>query len=59
MFGMMGRVNQSPFCSLKVFWYIHVIGNSTKIMTPRIPHAIVKELCKVLDISISHKYASI
>ena len=34
-----------------------VIGNNTKIMTPRIPHAIVKELCNILDISISHEYA--
>ena len=36
-----------------------VIGNNTKIMTPRIPHVIGKELCNILYISISHEYTSI
>ena len=38
---------------------MQIIGNNTKIMTPRIPHAIAKELCNILDISIFHEYASI
>ena len=29
-----------------------VISNSTRIVTPRIPHAIIKELYNLLDISI-------
>ena len=41
------------------FWYILVISNSTRIVTPRIPHVIAKELCNLLDVSISHEYASI
>ena len=36
-----------------------VIGNNPKNMTPRIPHAIAKQLCNILDISDFHKYASI
>ena len=28
-------------------------------MTPRIPHAIAKELCNILDISNFHEYASV
>ena len=30
-----------------------------KLWVPEFPHAIVKELCNTLDISISHEYASI
>ena len=30
-----------------------------KIVTPRIPHVIVKELYSILDISNFHEYASI
>ena len=35
------------------------MSNNTKIMPPRIPHAIAKELCNILDISIFHEHASI
>ena len=46
-------------CYIKFFWYIQVISNSTRIMTPRIPYALMKDLCNLLDISIFHEYASI
>ena len=43
----------------KVLMVYSIIGNSTRITTPRIPHAIAKELCNLLDISIFHEYASV
>ena len=48
------------WCYIKFFWYIQVIviSNSTKIMTPTIPHVIAKELCNTLHISNFHAYAS-
>ena len=46
-------------CYIKFIQYIQIIGNNTKIVTPRIPHVIAKELCNILDISIFHEYASI
>ena len=46
-------------CYIKFFQYIQIIGNNTKIVTSRIPHVIAKELCNILDISVSHEYANI
>ena len=36
-----------------------VLSNSSRVVTPRISHAIMKDLCNLLDISIFHEYASI
>ena len=46
------------YSSFGIFKY-SVISNNTKFVTPRIPYAIVKELCSILDISNFHEYASI
>ena len=43
--------------SFGIYKYL-VIGNSTKILTPRIPHAIANGLCSILDISIFHEMLS-
>ena len=40
---------EASHCYVKFFQYIQIIGNSTSIMAPRIPHAIVKELCNILE----------
>ena len=59
-------VNVVKNCYIKLFQYrygsnLNVIGilQSSKIVTSRIFHVIVKLLCSLLDISISHEHASI
>ena len=39
--------------------YFQLIGNKTKILTPRIPPVIAKEFCNILDISNFHEYANV
>ena len=46
--GYLGLMLYKVSFGILEYW---VISNSTKIMTPRIPHVIVKELCNILDIS--------
>ena len=53
--------NSPNLCYIKFFQYVQfiVISNNTKTMTPRIPPAIAKVLCNILDISNFHKYANV